>query len=44
MSNNAATNNAWKSKETTMLKENLGPDNKAWSGAQSQPNLYEIEK
>ena len=44
MSNNEATNNAWKRKEIAMLKENLGPNNKAWSGTQSQPNLYEMEK
>ena len=25
-------------------KGNLGPDNKALSGTESQPNLYEMEK
>ena len=44
MSNNATTNNAWKGKETTMLNANLGLGNMAWSGTQSQQNLYEIEK
>ena len=37
MRNNAATNNAWKNNETTMLKGNLGPKKKAYLGTQSQP-------
>ena len=44
MSNNATTNNAWKSKETTMLKGNLGPSNMASWGTQSQPNLGKEDK
>ena len=44
MINNAASNNAWKRNETTMLKEKLGPNNEAWWGTQSQPNIHGMKK